>query len=279
MQLIVNADDFGLTSGVNRGIIDCHLAGTVTSATLMVNMPATEEAAALAKDHPGLGVGLHFNLTLGVPLSAASATSSLVDRQGRFHRRSAAERLAIARRFKAMDIERELYAQLRRFEVLGLIPTHLDSHQHIHLFPLVFDELARLCAGQGLPLRIPWVAPQRGRGLRRMLRAWVLGRLVKGNVARWAGRIKVNAGFGSVFDRLSSPEELALETYRQILQTNAASPFELMVHPARADAELAGLTRIAGFSEREREILQDQRFVDLLASLGWQLTNYRDAFS
>jgi predicted glycoside hydrolase/deacetylase ChbG (UPF0249 family) len=89
----------------------------------------------------------------------------------------------------------------------------------------------------------------------------------------------MNAGFGSVFDRLSSPEELTLETYRQILQTNAASPFELMVHPARADAELTGLTRIAGFSEREREMLQDPRFVDLLASLGWQLTNYRDAFS
>ncbi len=219
MQLIVNADDFGLTSGVNQGIIDCHLAGAVTSTTLMVTMPAAEAAASLAKAHPALGVGLHFNLTLGAPLSSISDVPSLVGRQGQFHRRPVAEKLAMAGRFKPAEIEIELLAQFRRFEAFGLAPTHIDSHQHIHIFPAVFDVVAGLCAERTLPLRMPWVSWQQG-GARRFFRAWILGRLVKRNVARWSGRVKMNAGFGSVFDRVSLPEQVTLGTYRQILQGN-----------------------------------------------------------
>lgn len=278
MQLIINADDFGLTSGVNRAIIDCHRAGSVTSATLMTNMPAAEEAAELAKAHPSLGVGLHFNLTLGAPLSSLSEVSSLVDESGRFHCRKHAEKLAMTGRLKPVEIERELLAQFHRFEALGLAPTHLDSHQHIHMFPVVYDIVAGFCAEHGLPLRTTWVASQKGMGLRRRLRAWLLGRLVRRNTLRWSGRIRMNAGFGSVFDRVSSPEEITLETYRQILEVRNAAPFELMVHPACVDAELAGYTRITAYSERELDLLSDPRFAEMVTELGWQMSNYGDVF-
>src|SRR5512141_57922 len=85
-RLIVNADDFGLTTGVNRAIIECHQRGIVTSATLMANSAAFEDAVALAKQNPRLSVGCHVTLMDGEPLLPASKVSSLL-RDGReFHR-------------------------------------------------------------------------------------------------------------------------------------------------------------------------------------------------
>ena len=83
-KLIVNADDFGLTNGVNRAIIEGHARGAITSATLMANMPAFDAAVRLAKDHPSLGVGLHFNITQGPPVADASRVGSLIDDGGEF---------------------------------------------------------------------------------------------------------------------------------------------------------------------------------------------------
>jgi predicted glycoside hydrolase/deacetylase ChbG (UPF0249 family) len=88
----------------------------------------------------------------------------------------------------------------------------------------------------------------------------------------------MNAGFGSVFDRVATPAEISLETYRGLLAANTDSPFELMVHPARVDDELREKTRIAGFSERERQILLAPQFVGMLSDCGWLPANYRDAF-
>jgi predicted glycoside hydrolase/deacetylase ChbG (UPF0249 family) len=278
VQLIVNADDFGLSSGVNRGVIDCHQAGSVTSTTLMVTMPAVEEAVELAKAHPSLGVGLHFNLTLGDPLSPLNDVPSLVNRQGQFYRRPMAEKRAMVGLFKPAEVAQELLAQFNCFMAFGLTPTHIDSHQHIHVFPIVFDVLAKFCANHDLPLRVPWVARQYRKGLRRHFRAWILARLLKHNKARWSGGVKLNSGFGSVFDLISDPGEIALETYKQILRTNNAGPFELMVHPAYIDKELAGLTRITAYSERERAVLSDRRFAETAAALGWKLVSYRRAF-
>ena len=124
-RLIVNADDFGLARSVSTGIIDAYQAGQLSSTTLMVNMPGTEEAVDLAERHPGLGVGLHFNLTEGRPLTDAR---SLVDADGEFLLRGELIRRAARGRLRPDEITRELTAQLDRFVSLGLSPTHLDSH-------------------------------------------------------------------------------------------------------------------------------------------------------
>lgn len=126
--VIFNADDFGYSSGINRGIIAAHEHGVVTSASLMVNAPASEEAAHLAKRHPRLAVGLHVNFT-----NEAEAFFDL----------------------ESPDLCREeLWGQYERFVALtGQSPTHLDSHQHVHRHPMrraLFDELA---AEMGIPMR------------------------------------------------------------------------------------------------------------------------------
>ncbi len=127
-SLIVNADDFGYSRGINRGIVEAHDRGIVTSATLMVNVAATAEAVALARERPSLSVGLHVNFT------------------------NEAQRLV---EFDDPVVCRaELRRQFERFlDLVGRLPTHLDAHQHVHRAPhrLVFFE--ELASEHGLPLR------------------------------------------------------------------------------------------------------------------------------
>ena len=150
-RLIVNADDFGLAGSVSTGIIDVYQAGQLSSTTLMVNMPGTEEAVDLAEHHPGLGVGLHFNLTEGRPLTDAR---SLVDSDGAFLLRGELVRRSVRGRVEQGEITRELTAQLDRFVSLGLTPTHLDSHQHVHMVPTVFRAMAPVLRERVSALRV-----------------------------------------------------------------------------------------------------------------------------
>lgn len=140
-KLIINADDFGYSRGVNHGIIDCHQEGILTSTTFMTNMPGAEHAVQLAKENPDLGVGVHLVLTCDRPLLDSHRT--IVDVNGHFRLLNFYQ--------GAFDIDYdEVYAewkaQIEQFLSYGLTPTHLDSHHHINSFgeiPKVFLQLAR----------------------------------------------------------------------------------------------------------------------------------------
>ena len=126
-SLIVNADDYGLTAGVSRGILDAHRRGIVTSTTLLVNRPV-DPALIEALKSSGLGVGLHMNLTLGPPVAPVRRVASLVDGEGRFVRdaRKAAQRVS------KDEARIELGMQIDEFRrIMGRFPTHLDSHHHV----------------------------------------------------------------------------------------------------------------------------------------------------
>jgi chitin disaccharide deacetylase len=134
--LIVNADDFGYTEDVNRGILDAHDNGIVTSASLMVDRPAAADAAARAQERPRLGVGLHVEAKRW--------------RTSRFPRQGSARSADAVRRSAADDLRR----QLDRFRLLvGRAPSHLDSHQHRHLAELVRPAFENAAAELGIPLR------------------------------------------------------------------------------------------------------------------------------
>jgi chitin disaccharide deacetylase len=150
-RLIVNADDFNLTPGVTRGILDGHRHGIITSTTVMVNLPDVEHSRDLAaEDAPALGLGLHLNFTFGAPLLTPDAVGSLVDASGRFHRDR--ERLGAAG--EPSEIRAEIEAQIARFlAVFGRCPTHLDTHYHMHRLPRVFAIVLAAAAELGIPLR------------------------------------------------------------------------------------------------------------------------------
>jgi chitin disaccharide deacetylase len=149
-QLIVNADDLGLTAGVNRGILQAFQDGIVTSASLLVTGHAFDEAVALARQNPKLDVGLHLALVEERAVLGRDALPTLVDETGRFPRTSAEFiRRAVLRRISWQEVEREIAAQIALFQKTGLRLSHLNSHQHLHMFPPVFQIVRRLARGMG----------------------------------------------------------------------------------------------------------------------------------
>lgn len=127
--LIVNADDFGASSGVNRGVVEAHRQGIVTSASLMVRMPGTEEAAHVTRECPGLSVGLHVSFSD----ERRQALADLSDPEG---------------------CRASLEGQLTRFEeLMGRPPTHLDSHHHVHVQPLLRPAFREAADRYRIPLR------------------------------------------------------------------------------------------------------------------------------
>jgi hopanoid biosynthesis associated protein HpnK len=147
-RLIVNADDLGLTSGVNRGILQAFEDGIVTSASLLVTGSAAEEAVELARRNPGLDVGLHLALVEEQAVLGREVLPSLVDETGRFPRTSGEFfRRAFLGRINWNEVEREIAAQIAGFHETGVRLSHLDSHQHVHMFPPVFQIVRRLTRG------------------------------------------------------------------------------------------------------------------------------------
>ncbi|HEX5815705.1 MAG TPA: ChbG/HpnK family deacetylase [Methylomirabilota bacterium] len=145
-RLIVNADDWGLTRGVSEGILAAHRHGIVSSTTVLATAALDREQVARLRDS-GLGLGLHVNLTLGVPLTRGR---SLVDGDGRFVR----DARRAAARATAADVRAEVEAQVQRFEsTLKRRPTHLDTHHHVGLHPPVREVVLDVARALGVPVR------------------------------------------------------------------------------------------------------------------------------
>ncbi|MBJ6360297.1 carbohydrate deacetylase [Paenibacillus sp. GCM10012307] len=146
--LIINADDFGLTEAVNRGIVEAYIRGCVSSTSMMVNMPGLEDALKHARSLPALGIGLHFNLTYGFPLADPKSVSSLIRDDGSFRI------IGTAALDEERHIEAELQAQWQCFIRTGMYPTHLDAHHLLHQhYPAVYRVMSRFAAREGVPMR------------------------------------------------------------------------------------------------------------------------------
>jgi len=140
--LIVNADDFGRSRGVNLGIIKAHKEGIVTSTSFMVNQPFAQEGASILKDTPSLGAGVHLVFSAGRPLLPPEKVPSLVDSQGLFLTQEAL--LAKAERVSQEELKAEFKAQIERFRTLvGREPDHLDCHHFVHVHPPFLRRLRR----------------------------------------------------------------------------------------------------------------------------------------
>ncbi|HEX2164639.1 MAG TPA: ChbG/HpnK family deacetylase [Thermoanaerobaculia bacterium] len=243
--LIVNADDLGRTPGINEGIFAAHREGIVSSATLMVAYPAAREAAAALGDHPGLGVGLHVQLTGGRPTLPPERVPSLVDGEGRLPR--SPERVS---GFEPAHVLAEIEHQLDLFHRLtGRAPTHLDSHHHSHRLPVVLDGLIEVARRHGLPVRN--ASPE------------VARRLAAEEVA--TTDVFVERFFG---------DDTGLDTLLAVLDDLAPGSTELMCHPARVDDELAADSTYTAPRERELATLTDPAARDALAAHGVRLVHF-----
>lgn len=149
MKIIINADDFGLSEGVNYGIIDTYRYGILTSTTALVNGYAIGHAVKLAHENKGLGIGIHFTLTFRKPLSR---NFPYVDENGNFLKHH--ELQEINRSLEEDVIYEEFKVQLEKFvELFGFYPDHIDSHHHVHEFPIVKSVVLRIAKELNVPVR------------------------------------------------------------------------------------------------------------------------------
>ncbi len=263
-RLIVNGDDFGAAPAVNAAIAEAFRAGILTSASLMVTGEAVDEAVALARELPGLRVGLHVVLLSGRSCLPPEEAPHLVDAQGRFPENPLAAGVrwafsAAARR----ELRREVAAQVARFQATGLPADHLNSHRHFHVHPLVFDlleEASRQLGGP--PIRFP-AEPWRLALMvdRRYARQQIGYALVFGLLAAAYRRRRgvVSPGVDGVFGLLRTGT--IDETYLvRLLQRLPEGCFELYLHP-RLDTAQGRRELTALCSLRVRQVIAERRIV------------------
>jgi chitin disaccharide deacetylase len=262
-RLIINADDFGLTSGVNRAISELHQSNALTSATLMATGPAFEDAVSVARSHPTLGVGCHIVLTDGSPVSPPDTIPTLIGPDGKNFRPSLLDFvLALLRGgIHPEDIEREALAQIQKLQRAGIQVTHVDTHKHTHLFPAVSRPLLTVLERTGIsairnPFEPAFAQHLTHAHIKRRVQLALLNRLrpafVQLNQLRAANILTTDGTVG-----VSATGNLNSDTLSQILFGLPQSGiFELVCHPGYNDADLDRIpTRLRSHREIEMQAL------------------------
>ncbi len=257
----MNADDFGLTSGVNCAIVELLQAGVLTSTTLMARAGATDEAIELALANPELGVGCHVVLVDGEPVLPAERVPTLIDgATGKLHATLGKflSRL-LTGRIRAADIEAEAAAQIARLKERGLRLTHVDTHKHTHMFPMVLEPVLRAAKTAGIgavrnPFEPEWAvhATPRAQAMRvaevfalRRLGPYFQRLIAKHTFATTNGTIAV-VGTGT----------LDADAVRSLLRQLPEGTWELVTHPGYNDADLDKVrTRLRASRDVERNAL------------------------
>lgn len=275
-QLIVNADDFGISRGVNRGIVEAHRNGLVTSASLMANLPSAEDALTRATTCPDLSLGLHLTLTAGRPLSRPDLVPTLVDSEGQFSLLGRLLARLSAGRVSQDEIRRELTAQVEWSLRRSVRPDHLDSHHHVHTHPVVAPIVIALAREHN----VAWVRCPVERGVSPSLLALppkdaartvaistfgLLTRLlVRRAGLRTAGHFRgIGLGMGFGEDGLLAA-----------LDTLPGGLTELMTHPGQPDEELARLTVFAEGRDHELAALTSPAARELVRQRRIRLVNF-----
>jgi hopanoid biosynthesis associated protein HpnK len=283
-RLIVNADDFGYTSGVNRAIVEAHSRGVVTSSTLMANGPAFAEATVLARTVPKLSVGCHVVLTDGVPVLTAaqlpSLTTNLHFRDGMmtFAARS------IAGRMNADEIIAEAAAQIRKLQSAGIAVSHIDTHKHTHLFPGILRPLLRAASDCGVrAVRNPFGPRLPLQSSHLLARPGLWTRYAEVRVlGSFAGKFLEavdREGFSTPDGTLGIVVTGALDEtlFDAIARSIPEGTWEFVCHPGYNDADLlAGKTRLRESRETELRVLTLPAARELLAQQGIELISYRE---
>lgn len=284
-RVIINADDFGLSPGVNRGILAAFRDGVLTSTTMLVNLPSFDDAVRLARENPDLPVGIHLSLLWGAPVSNPSSVASLVEPDGQFPRSLS----VLARRYflgtlNLDQVRTEFRAQVERFRRAGLAPTHVDSHKHVHCLPGVLEALAHVVSDQGIrSVRFPYEDglsnrraaedSTRSASLKSRMKSRVVGFLSRGGRIRLEGRgLRTTDHFVGI----EYQDRLDADTMRFILSHLRDGTTEVMCHPGYDDDLAREYSRTPPHRDRELAALRDPAVRECLTARGIQRISYND---
>lgn len=290
-RLIVNADDFGMTRGVNRAVLEAHQNGILTSTTLMVTGAAADEAMRLATEAKTLDVGCHVVLLEGSPMLPANEIPSLASRapdgSTRF-RRSFTQfiKAALTGCLHGEDIYREAKAQIACLQAAGFDVLHVDTHKHAHVFPAVFRPLLRAAVDCGVravrnpfePARaMAWSSAWRRRDLWaryvpvRMLRTFAEAFLEE------CANLGLSTPQGTFGITLTGYADR--ESFFDLLNRIPAGTWELLAHPAYEDDLWLTLGPRPGAGARELELLLSPATRECIRDNGIVLTSYADVYA
>jgi hopanoid biosynthesis associated protein HpnK len=283
-RLIVNADDFGLTYGVNRAIVEAHEQGVVTSATLMANGDALAHAVELASSAPRLSVGCHVVLVDGSPINNPVQVPSLMAGKQASRFRTAISDFAfycMRGKLVSSEIEIEATAQIRKLQAAGIEVSHLDTHKHTHLFPQVLHPLLRAAKNCGLravrnpaeSIRLSRVATEPGLW-KRWAQVRVLNRLASQfkSAVKDADMVTPDGSLGVVITGVMDERLL-----KAIIDRIPDGIWELVCHPGYNDEDLDKIdTRLRTSRVKELELLKSPAIRYELEKHEVQLISYRD---
>lgn len=262
-MLIINADDFGLTPGVNRAVIRAHREGILTSATLMAGGLAWEEAVELSGSTPTLGVGVHLTLTALKPVLPPEQVPSLVDAKGRFRRQF--WRVLFWKRKQVIE---EWRGQIERVMAAGLRPTHLDSHHHIHLWPPLMTMVGELAREYSIP-GIRAISPASFGVMRVPFWQRHLA------VASWRRGKKLPQGKPKTVTALELIGKTR-ERFDAYLHQLPAGVHELFSHPgSQGDLELSAISSLTDNRFHETELLCSDWIKDSMRGAGITPVSYK----
>jgi hopanoid biosynthesis associated protein HpnK len=274
--MIINADDFGRCEGVNRAVYEAHTCGVLTSTTIMANMPAVDEAIAIARKTPSLGVGVHLNATEGTPISAANKVGALVGENGEFKYSAytlAMKSLVDKKVMKALEIE--LAAQIESIIDKGIVPTHLDSHKHFHCFGAIYRIVCSLAERFGIrAIRWPWEPATVGYG--DWPRAGGFGDKMRAMLLRYLtlNCQKIDSRFikNDIFFGVLHTGRIDDKFWAEIGKTQFEGVVEVMTHPGYPQ----GLTHTRLVKDRQVELkwLCDASTKKILDEAGIELVHY-----
>jgi predicted glycoside hydrolase/deacetylase ChbG (UPF0249 family) len=283
-RLIVNADDFGLTPGVNRAIIEGHTRGAVTSATLMANASGFDDAVRLANSHPGLSIGCHVVLVDGLPVSNSSEISTLLDRADVGHFRASLSSFVVQTirgQVDPLHVERETIAQIRKLQAARIQPSHVDTHKHAHLFPQTLRPVLRAAKSCGVrAIRNPFgrmvfsIVASRPKLWKRYGELVLLNPLARKFLrsVQAEGMITPDGSLG-----IAATGALDERLFRLILENLPEGTWEFVTHPGYNDADLKNVrTRLRESREAELRLLTSATTREILQRNGIQLISYRD---
>jgi chitin disaccharide deacetylase len=283
-RLIVNADDFGLTPGVNRAIAEAHARGVVTSATLMANAESFDEAVCLAKESPRWSIGCHVMLLDGSPLMDPARLSSLVRRKGAGSFRAGVGGFAaraLTGWIDSDEVQAEVTAQIRKLQAAGIEVSHVDTHKHTHMFPAALAGVlraARTCGVKAIRNPFEVIAANYVRWQRGMWKRYAQLKTLNG-LAGLFRRAVAKAGLRTPDGTLGivATGHLNPEIFEAIAAHMPEGTWEFVCHPGYVDSELGTIrTRLRESREQELAVLTAPQTRSALEARGIKLISYRE---
>jgi len=278
-NLIVNADEFGLTRSVSEGIIYAFKNGIVTNTTLMVNMPSSEHAFDIIRKNPDLKVGIHLNLSDGKPVLESDSVKTLIDEDGNFLALGKLLARVVTGKVSYLEIENEVRAQIKKAIDNGINITHLDSHRHFHMYPAILRRIIKVAKEFSIN-KIRYSYENSSLGLMDNLLKFTF---VKKQIVSLCSLmckpilVRNNIKFNQYFIGMSQiGTKNQSEVFRKLLHNVKDGTTELICHPGHVDEELKRINPYVQERENELGILTSIDIQTLVKEQDINLISYGD---